>query len=56
MPSKAFFSGSAALAASWISGAADFSGGPDVKTPQSVEKVVGGKDAKRKAADEALGD
>ncbi len=34
----------------------DFSGGPDVKTPQSVEKVFGDKDATRKAADEALGD
>jgi hypothetical protein len=34
----------------------DFSGGPEVKSPQSVERVVGGKDATRKAADEALGD
>jgi hypothetical protein len=34
----------------------DFSGGPKVDTPQSVERVVGGKDATRKAADEALGD
>lgn len=34
----------------------DYSGGPKVETPESVDRVVGNKDAKRKAADGALGD
>ncbi len=34
----------------------DFSDTPQVETPKSVDKVVGAKDQKRKAADEALGD
>ena len=34
----------------------DFSDGPKVEAPESVDRVVGNKDEKRKAADSALGD